>query len=118
MTTSSFTVNNANTLSDIIMIAGDEQELIYNVYDSNGALLLLGASVCTVNIFPYGDPTYNVVTLSGVVAASPDGQFTATFESADSASLSGVYQQQVTIVDYLGKVHIPSQGKITIFPAP
>lgn len=100
------------------MNAGDEQTWTYNVYDSASSLVDLNAATCEVKIFPYGDTGYTTVTLPGTVTGSPLGQFTANFTSACSIDLSGVYQQKVFITDYTGDIHVPSQGKIYIFPSP
>jgi len=115
---SSFNVVVANDLEEIQMIAGDDKTYTYNVYDDSGSLLDLNAATCSVSIFRYGDPTNLLLSLTGVISASPLGQFTAEFPSSSSINLSGVYQQQPKIIDYLGRTHIPSQGKIIIFPSP
>ena len=119
MPTNSFGNICANELEEIQMIAGDEQELVYTMYDVNDGLLELSAATCTVLIFKYGDPTNLLFELDGTVTgSSATGEFTASFPSSSSIDLSGVYQQQAKIVDYLGKTHIPMQGKIIIFPSP
>lgn len=116
--TNTFSCINANTLPPIQMIAGDDQEFIGNVYDSASALIDLNGATASIQIFPYGDTTYNIVTLPGAISGSPIGEYTATFSSACSINLSGVYTYIPVIVDHLGKVHKPSQGKLTIFPSP
>jgi len=118
VTTSSFECINANTLPIIQMIAGDEQDFTGNVYDSGSSLIDLNAATTSIQIFPYGDPTYNVITLEGQITGSPLGEYTATFASACSINLSGTYIYMPVIVDYLGKVHKPAQGKLVIFPSP
>lgn len=117
MVETSFTTIRSNTLDEIQMISGDEQLLTYNVYNQLGAPLSLDGSTCNVLIFKYGDPDYLVANLSGsvVISGSVVNQFTAVFSGS---GLSGVYQQQVKILDAHGSTHIPSQGKIIIFPSP
>jgi hypothetical protein len=116
--TSSFNIINANDLPDMQMIAGDEQDFTYNVYTSASTLIDLNGATVTVNIFRYGDPSYAVVVLTGNITGSPLGEFTATLTSGCSISMSGVYTQQPVVLDYLGKKHIPSQGKIIVLPSP
>lgn len=116
--TSSFSCITANTLPEIQMIAGDEQDFTGNVYDSASALVDLNAATTSIQLFPYGDPTYNVFTLPGTISGSPLGEFVATFTSACSINLSGTYIYMPVVIDYLGKVHKPAQGKLVIFPSP
>ena len=117
--TTSFQIIGANNLPDMEMYAGDEQDLAYNVYDDNSAssLIDLNGATCYVNIFRYGDPSYTVNTLNGSIAGSPLGLFTVTLTSACSISMSGNYTQQVVVVDYTSKKHIPAQGKIIVYPS-
>jgi hypothetical protein len=117
VTTSTFTCINAFSLDEFTMIAGDEQEFVYSVLDSDGNVVDLNAATAIVKIFPYGDPAYNVLTLNASISASPVNQVTATLTSACSVDLSGTYVHQCTVTDYLGKIHIPAQGKILIFPS-
>jgi hypothetical protein len=114
----SFGAVTANTLPEFAMIAGDEQNFTYNIYDSNisgSDLIDLNAATCKMRIFPYGDPTY-VMDFAGTISGSPLGQFTSILSSACSVGLSGVYIHQGIVIDVLGKTHIPAQGKIIIFP--
>ena len=105
----------ANDLEEVHMIAGDYKTFIYTVYDESGSLLDLSSATCSVAIFKYGDAENIFYTLPGSVIGM--GKFSVTFTSACSINLSGVYQQQPKIVDYLGNLHIPSQGKLVIFPS-
>jgi len=109
----------ANDLTEIKMYAGDQQSMTYTIYNSSGGLYDLNSATCTVRVFKLGDPTNLTLTLTGAVSGSPSlGQFTTTFPSASSVDLSGVYLQQPVVVDSEGNTHIPSQGKIIIFPSP
>jgi len=117
-TTNSFGNIIANDLEEIQMIAGDEQTLVYTIYNNEGGLVDLTSATCSVSIFKYGDPANLLLSLPGVITPLPTiGEFTAEFPSASSVGLSGVYQHQPKIIDYLGSRHIPSQGKIVIFPS-
>jgi hypothetical protein len=117
--TTTFSTILANDLDEIQMNAGDEQEFSYTVYDSSGSLLDIGLATCSVSIFKYGDPENLLLSLPGSVSGSAmPGIFTAAFPSGSSINLSGVYQQQPKVVDYLGGIHTPSRGKIIIFPSP
>lgn len=117
MTETNFTTIQSNNLEEVHMIAGAEQKFYYNVFNLDGTPIDLEHATCSVLIFKYGDPSYIHETLSGsVIGTNPDGnEFSVVFSGS---SLSGVYQQQVKIVDAHGHVHIPSQGKIVIFPSP
>jgi hypothetical protein len=116
MADSSFTTLVANTLEEVRMIAGDEQTFVYNIYGDGWNPISLENATCSVVIFKYGDPSYIFANLSGSItlSGSVTNQFTATFSGS---GLSGLYQQQVRIVDGHGGVHIPCQGKIVIFPS-
>jgi hypothetical protein len=113
MTESSFTTIYSNNLDQVTMIAGDEQLFHYSIYNSDGAPISVTGAFCTVFIFKYGDPETVVAELSGSIIGG--NQFSVTFSGS---GLSGVYQQQVKITDSHGGIHVPSQGKIIIFPSP
>lgn len=116
MAETSFTNIVSNTLEEVRMIAGDEQTFVYNVYNEEWDQLSLLYSTCSVLIFKYGNPNYLFAELSGsvVISGSVNNQFSVTFSGS---GLSGIYQQQVKIVDSRGTTHIPAQGKIVIFPS-
>lgn len=116
--TTSFDTITSNDLEEVHMIAGDDKEFTYTVYDEAGGIVNLTSASAYVSVFRYGDPTYVICTMTGTVISPALGQFSVSFPSSSSISLSGVYQQQVKIIDCLGKTHIPSQGKIVIFPSP
>lgn len=116
--TSSFSTIDFNTLPEITMNAGDDQDFIGNVYDSGSSLVDLNGATASIRIFPYGDATYNVVTLVGSISGSPLGQYESTFTSACSINLSGTYIYMPEVIDYAGKVHRPGRGKLVIGCAP
>jgi hypothetical protein len=113
-----FTTIHANNLEEIHMIAGDEQVFVYNVWDHNGVALNLTYGATWVTIFRYGDVNYTVAQLSGsqIRSGSSFNQFSVVFTG--SGLPAGTYQQQVKILDSHGGWHVPSQGKIIIFPSP
>lgn len=116
--TTAFTTLNANTLDDVYMIAGDERLFVYNIYDDIGNAISIDASSCSVLIFKYGDPNYLITSITGSIVEIPNAvnnQFSAVFSGS---GLSGLYQQQVKIVDRNGITSIPAQGKIYIFSSP
>jgi hypothetical protein len=114
---STFNTIVSNNLEEVRMISGAEQTFYYYVFNRNGTPIHLENAICNVNIFKYGDPSYIHETLSGsIVMSNPNhNEFYVIFSGS---SLSGVYQQQIKIIDIHGHVHIPSQGKIVIFPSP
>jgi hypothetical protein len=115
--TTDFTTIVSNTLEEVRMIAGSEQTFYYYVYNQDGTPIDLVNATCDVLIFKYGDTAYIQDTLSGsYIHSNSDGnEFSVVFSGS---GFSGVYQQQVRIIDAHGHVHIPSQGKIVIFPSP
>jgi hypothetical protein len=117
MTENDFTTIQSNNLEEVHMIAGAEQMFYYNIFNQDGEPIDLENATLNVLIFKYGDPSYIHETLSGsIIGSNPDGnEFSVIFSGS---GLSGVYQQQVKIIDIHGHVHIPSQGKIVIFPSP
>lgn len=116
----SFTTIVSNDLEEVHMIAGDDKTFVYTVRDENNILVDLTGATCQVLIFTYGDPDNLIGTLSGTVTSASEavGEFSARLTSACSIALSGMYQQQIKIEDVGGTTHIPSQGKIVIFPTP
>lgn len=115
----SFNTVVSNDLEEVHMIAGDNKDFTYVVYDENNNLVNLTSASPVVSIFKYGNPGTVFCVLTGVVTPLPTvGEFTVNFPSSSSIDLSGVYQQQIRIIDHLNMVHIPSQGKIIIFPSP
>jgi hypothetical protein len=117
MADSTFGTIVSNNLEEVRMISGAEQTFYYYVFNRDGTPIDLENAICEVLIFKYGDPSYIHETLSGsIVGSNLDGnEFCVIFSGP---TLSGVYQQQVKIIDVHGHVHIPSQGKIVIFPSP
>lgn len=117
MTDSNFGTIVSNNLEEVRMIAGSEQTFYYHVYNQDGTPIDLTNTVYEVLIFKYGDPSYVHDTLPGtIVSGNPDkNEFYVVFSGS---GFSGVYQQQVKVIDTHGHVHIPSQGKIVIFPSP
>lgn len=107
----------SNNLEEVHMIAGAEQTFYYNVFNQDGTPINLTNAICEVLIFKYGDPNYTHNTLSGSIVGT-NSDFNEFYVTFSGSGFSGVYQQQVKIIDIHGHVHIPSQGKIVIFPSP
>jgi hypothetical protein len=108
----------SNNLEEIEMIAGDYQQLVYNVYTSGSAEVDLLDTTLTVYIFRYGDPSNVIIELEGQYSGSPINQFTVEIPSSSSITLSGVYQHQPRIEFDTGEIYNPGQGKIIIYPSP
>jgi hypothetical protein len=120
MASTIFNIITANDLDEISFIAGSEQELQFDLYDSASALLNLSSATCSWKMCQYGDPSYAVVSKSGsyvTISASPINRFTVLLTSSDTDSLSGMFQHQPIVIDYLGTEFHPSQGLITIWPS-
>ena len=111
-----FTTVYSNNLAEVQMISGDERIFYYSVYDETGNPVSLIDATPRVVIFKYGDPSYAHWVISGslILDGISDNQFSITFNGFAKA---GVFQQQVVIEDADGNIHIPSQGKIIIFPS-
>lgn len=112
-----FTTIVSNTLSEVQMIAGDQQTFFYDIFNSDGAPIDLRYGECNVVIFRYGDPNYIFYTLSGTVIEN-EGFYNRFYVTFDGTNLSGVFQHQIRIIDAHGIEHIPAQGKLVIFPSP
>jgi len=113
-----FTTIVANDLEQITMIAGDELKLEYKLYDNKQKEIDLNGATCLLSVFKYGDPSYVIFSIEGTVDNVELNKFEVIVSGSYTQNLSGVYQQQVKIIDGTGSSHIPSQGKIIIFPSP
>lgn len=111
----SFSVLTINDLPEFLMTAGEDQELIFNVYDSGCSVINLNSATITWKLAYYGQTT-SVVTKGGNISGSPVNQFTVDLIPSDTVNLSGKHVQQYTVVDFSGKTYKPSQGIIYIIP--
>jgi hypothetical protein len=108
----------ANNLPDITMIAGDEQTMQYYVWDNYGNSFNLQNCLTTITIFKYGDTTQVAAELSGSWVRSGSSYNLFQVKFSGSGLYSGIYQQQVKILDAHGGWHVPAQGRVIIFPSP
>lgn len=107
----------SNTLEEVQMIAGDQQTFVYEITNVDGTPVDLQYATCSVIIFRYGDPDYLFEELTGTLVPN-DAYYNKFSVEFSGTNLSGVFQQQVKIIDGHGGEHIPAQGKIIIFPSP
>lgn len=112
----SFKTISANDLETVEMIAGDSRTFKYEVYNAEDVSVDLINSEISLIIFNYGDPAHITLELNGTLSGSTTNLFSVKISGSSTQSMEGIYQQQVKIIDELGQVHIPSQGKIVIFP--
>jgi hypothetical protein len=105
----------ANTLDEVSFIAGTNQRIYFTVSDSASAIVDLTASVCYWSMSPAGDLSYTAASAVGhPVSGSPEIYYVDLVPS-DTTGLSGIFIQQPKIIDFLGNVFIPDQGKIVIW---
>jgi len=102
-----------NDLTEFTMIAGTDQELYFNVYNSASALVDLSGASITWNLGYFGQSSA-VVTKSGTYSGSPVGQIRVGLAPSDTASLDGKFLQQYQIVSASGSTYRPSQGIVNI----
>jgi len=114
--TSTFTQFTVNDLSETQIIAGTYFQMIFTALDTNGSALDLGGSTITWVLCPIGQPSYVVLTKTGVASGSPTNEFTITLLNADTKYLGGVYTHQPVVVDSIGKEFRQSQGILNIIP--
>lgn len=114
-----FTTIVSNTLEEVQMISGDERLFYYDVYDDTGEPIDLTYMTPSIMVFKYGDPTHIFYYTTGSLILTGDkNRFVVGFNGrSQGQAMSGVFQQQVVIVDGDGGVHVPAQGKIVIFPS-
>jgi hypothetical protein len=110
-----FAVLATNDLPEFSMIAGSDQELIFNIYDSGSSMVNLNSATITWSLAYYGQSDA-IVTKSGIYSGSPINQFIVNLIPSDTAGIDGKHIQQYTIVDFSGKTYKPSQGVIYIIP--
>lgn len=112
--TTTFPFTSPNNLTEISFIAGSNQELAFNVYDSGSVAVNLSGGTVTWRLSQYGPVSTALVSKSGLLSGSPTNQFKVLLLPADTATLGGKYIQQYTLVDSSGSTFIPSQGLVNI----
>ena len=105
-----------NDLAKFSFIAGTEQILTFDIYDANKQAVDLSFATLTWTMSYFNDPTYAVLTKTGVIDAQKIYRFSVTIASADTLTLSGTFVHQPVVVDYLNNEYRPSQGSILIIP--
>lgn len=105
-----------NTLDAFSFIAGTEQVLTFDVYDS-GFPVNLVSSTCTWALSPFGRPNDITLTKNGVLSGTPANEFKITLLTTDSLALAGKYIHQPIVRVLSGSVYRVGQGVITIVPA-
>lgn len=115
--TSQFPCVTINDLAEMSFIGGTNQILEFDIYNSSGSPIDLSSSTVSWAMSPYGNPSYVVLSKTGILAVSPLNRFSVEILNADTASLYGKFTHQPIIIDYLGNEFRPSQGIITIIPA-
>ena len=108
-----FPYTTVNDLAEFSMIAGSDQELVFNVYTSASQAVNLNASTLTWKLAYYGSGDA-VLTKTGIYSGSPINQFSIDLVAGDTSGSSGKFIQQYTIVDFFGNTFRPSQGIINI----
>lgn len=110
------TISQLNTLEEFAFIGGTEYTLEYTVYNTNGIDPLdISSATTKLYICPYGQPDYAVLEKNGVLSMTT-GKFTVTLSSTDTATLSGKFIQQPTVIDFEGNEFRFAQGLFTILP--
>ena len=104
-----------NDLQEFYMIAGRNETLVFNVYDSGSAAVNLAGTSIIWLLAPYGS-TDSVLTKTCIKSGSPINRFSVILTNADTDELSGKYVHQYTITNS-GSYVRPSQGIIFILPA-
>lgn len=113
---SSFTCTEMNNLEEIVLVAGSEMTLEFQITDSAGSPVDLTTCTLSWEMSPYGF-FETAVTKSGSVSGSASNVFDVVLASADTTDLYGKYIHQPKIVDFNGSEFRPAQGIITIIPA-
>ena len=112
-TSSTFPYTTANDLAEFTMVAGTNQELVFDVFTSASVAINITGAIIVWKLAPYGQTT-SVATTSGSLAGTPNNRFTVYMLPAHTTGLGGKYIQQYTITDTSGSVFAPSQGIINI----
>ena len=103
---------NLNSTQEMSFIAGTTQKMDFEVLDSDGLPVDLSSATTEVRFSPYGNPDYNVLTKSGIIADV--NKFTIILDNIDTVNLSGLYTFQPIITDFQNKPFKPIQGTVYI----
>ena len=111
-----FSALNIFNLSEMAFIAGEDQEITFNVYTSASVAVDLSGGTITWYLTRYGDSNA-VLSLAGTLSGSPVNQIMVKVADTDTITLAGKYLQQLKIVEASGSVIRPSQGLVFISQA-
>ena len=104
-----------NSLEEFGFIAGTDYLITFNVFEENGITPLdMGGATIKWALAPYGQTSYNVLQLNGVITGV--GVFTVTVPSASTETLSGKYIHQPVITSFAGAEYRPGQGVLLLMP--
>jgi hypothetical protein len=118
-----FPYTSPNNSSEIVMYAGSDYQLTFNVYDSSGNAVSLAGAVCSWALSYYSDPT-PILTLStngGIISGSATNKKIVNVSGSSTGTpglnLSGKFIHQFKVVSSSGSTYVPTQGIVNIFPA-
>lgn len=104
-----------NSLEEFGFIAGTDYVITFNVFEENGITPLdMGGATIKWVLAPYGQTSYNVLQINGVI--TDVGVFTVTVPSASTETLSGKYIHQPVITSFAGAEYRPGQGTLLLIP--
>lgn len=104
-----------NSLEEFGFIAGTDYEITFNVFESNGVTPLdMGGATVYWTLAPYGQTSYNVLQITGVI--TDVGVFIVSVPSESTSTLSGKFIHQPVIVSFAGSKYRPGQGILLLSP--
>ena len=104
-----------NSLEEFGFIAGTDYLITFDVFEGNGVTPLnMGGATIYWTLSPYGQTSYNVLQLNGVI--TDVGKFSVTVPSASTETFSGKYIHQPVIVSFAGSKYRPGQGVLLVSP--
>lgn len=107
------TYDAVNALPEFGMIGGESRVITFTVTDEDGVNVDVTAGSASWVLAYYGDPSYKVLEVAGVMSGTPNNEFTVTLTQSHTENLSGKFIQQVTFTAFGGKEY-RKQGFVTI----
>jgi len=101
-------------LEEVVMIAGDEKEFSYTICDKDGITYDLTYAEIYLSFFKYGEPYTPIFTIRGNISNPLSGGVAVSIADTLTQNLSGIYIQQIKLIDQNIKTHIVGQGKVVI----
>lgn len=109
---------NVYTLPEISFVGGETQEFNFHLKDYNGDAFDASGSSINFAICNYSNKTGTpLLSYTPTLLADEKGEASVVIlniPKEDTASLSGKFIYQITIVDVTGKSEIPNQGIMNI----